>query len=81
MTNHVQGGSNECSALTRSLPFCQKIIRSHAKCMVRSQGKKERKKERGDLIIMSEKGKHLFMSFIQWQDRAGHLSPTDGNHL
>lgn len=28
-----------------------------------------------------EKGKHLFMSLIQWQDRTGHLSPTDNNHL
>lgn len=77
------------------LGLCQKIIRSHVKFMVRSQGKKENKSERekerrkkkkhktgfGLIIMRARKESILFMSLIQWQDRAGHLSPTDANHL
>lgn len=60
---------------------------SHAKFTVRSQGrsnKKNTKQNNNKKQIdydESEKRKHLFMSLIQWQDRAGHFSPTDGNHL
>lgn len=77
VTKHVQGSRNERSGLTLSLVFHQKSL----EVMLSSWWEEKKKNKKWFDYDESEKGKHLFMSLIQWQDRAGHLSPTDGNHL